>query len=327
MQAFAGIIQNAALWATDFRYLNDSRELRYAWDPFVARLEQLSAQPSEFSQAYAAQLKALELMKSLDLMGFDDSMFVACFTELPDALSQWSRYGANGNGIALGFDPQRIRMLHVPIFNHAPGGRLRPAMAWVSESPPDLPAGASPPPPTRQVHMTWGAYLQRVGYGDAERDRVVDGLVDHVERHCDKNSVGTFDQKVGNSIFATHALVHRLPLVKHDAFEDEREHRITITEHLGGKTFMQMNALSGLGEPFSTFAQGSLDTVDVRFRAGGPSQFKPYVSLPFAHEALVEVVTGPGIKHQLAAATLRRMLDRNGFRHTTIDVSELPYQT
>lgn len=42
-QAFAGIVEKAALSATDFRYLNDSRELRYAWDPFVAKLRQLSS--------------------------------------------------------------------------------------------------------------------------------------------------------------------------------------------------------------------------------------------------------------------------------------------
>jgi hypothetical protein len=135
-QAFAGILEKAALWATDFRYLNDSRELRYAWDPFVAKLRRLSSEPGEYSEAYAAQLKALELMNAVDLMGFDDSMFVACFTGLPDALSQWSRYGANGHGIALGFDTEAIRMLQVPIFHHAPGGRLSPAMAWVADGAP-----------------------------------------------------------------------------------------------------------------------------------------------------------------------------------------------
>jgi len=60
-QAFAGVVQNAALWATDFRYLNDSQELIYAWNAFVAKLEQLSSTPSEYSEAYAAQLKALQL--------------------------------------------------------------------------------------------------------------------------------------------------------------------------------------------------------------------------------------------------------------------------
>jgi hypothetical protein len=327
-QAFAGIVEKAALWATDFRYLNDSRELRYAWDEFVAKLRELSSVPGEYSEAYAAQLKALELMESIDLMGFDDSMFVACFTELRDAVSQWSRYGANGHGIALGFDSERMRALHVPIFNHTPGGRLVPAMAWVAESvPADLPEGESPPPPTRQEPMTWGAFLQKVRYGDVERDRLVDDLIDVVERSGDKNGVGSFNHKVGNSVFRTHAHVHLLPLVKDAAFDDEREHRITITEHLGGRTARVFAALSTLGKPFSDFAQGTLDTVDVRFRSAGPTMFKPYVALPFDHAALVEVVTGPAIKHQLVEATVRRMLDRNGFRDTEIEASELPYQT
>lgn len=175
--------------------------------------------------------------------------------------------------------------------------------------------------------MTWGAMLQQVRYGDAERDRLVDHLIDVVARRGDKNGVGSFDGKVANLIFGTHAHVHLLPLVKHDAFEDEQEHRITITEHFGGRALMQRTALSTLGQPFSDLAQGTLDTVDVRFRRDGRTLFKPYVSLPFDHAALVEVVTGRSIKHDLVEATVRRVLDRNGFRHTKVKASELPYQT
>ena len=85
-QAFKGVIEKAALWATDFRYLNDSGELVYTWAAFVKRLEQLVVQPGDHSQAYRAQLEALSLMNAKDLMQFDDAMFVACFTELRDAV-------------------------------------------------------------------------------------------------------------------------------------------------------------------------------------------------------------------------------------------------
>jgi hypothetical protein len=30
-QAFKGVVENAEVWATDFRYLNDSRELVYTY--------------------------------------------------------------------------------------------------------------------------------------------------------------------------------------------------------------------------------------------------------------------------------------------------------
>ena len=151
-------MQNAALWATDFRYLNDSQELIYAWNAFVAKLEQLSSTPGEYSEAYAAQLKALQLMKATDLMDFDDAMFVACFTELGDALSQWSRYGANGHGIALGFDSERIRALKVPQYHHSRDGQLVPMTAIL--------AGADSSQ-NKEIEFTWGAFLQKVAYGDA----------------------------------------------------------------------------------------------------------------------------------------------------------------
>jgi hypothetical protein len=177
-QAFKGVVEKAALWGTDFRYLNDSLELVYTWTAFVDRLTQLSKEPGEYSEAYRAQLEALNLMNATDLMAFDDAMFVACFTELPDAVSQWTRYGANGRGLALGFDSERIRALNVPQYHHAPGGQLIPMTAIV--------AGAATSDQVK-VEFKWGAFLQQVAYGDAARDRVVDGLIDTVEGCCDRN--------------------------------------------------------------------------------------------------------------------------------------------
>ncbi|MFN3007030.1 hypothetical protein [Mycolicibacterium wolinskyi] len=140
------------------------------------------------------------------------------------------------------------------------------------------------------------------------------------------NEGGSFDTNVANCISQTHALVHRLPLVKHSDFKDEQEHRITITEHFGGRSLSQKRALTSLGEPFTFYAQGTLETVDVQFRSDGLRMFKPYIQLPFEREALVNVITGPLVKHQLVEATVRRVLDRNGFRHTTIQASKSPLQ-
>lgn len=242
-------------------------------------------------------------------MEFDDAMFVACFTELGgDVLSQWSRYGANGHGFALGFDSESIWALDVPMFHHTLDGQLTPVLDQ------------------NQNAISWKALLQKVGYGDVERDRVVEGLLANVQATCGKNGVGAFDNNVGNCVFQTRALIHRLPLVKHDAFEDENEQRITITEHFGGRSANQRIALSTLPQPFSSMAQGPLQTLDLKFRAGGATVFKPYVSIAFDRTALKKVVIGPVIKHRLAESTVRRMLNRNGFRHTEIEVSELPYQ-
>jgi hypothetical protein len=221
-----------------------------------------------------------------------------------------------GRGVALGFDSERIRSLKVPQYRHGRDGQLRAMNAIVGGGPE---AG-------QEVEFKWPANLQKVSYGDATRDRVVDGLIDTVQRCCDKNDVGPFSDKVASCVSQTHALVHRLPLVKTSAWEYEQEHRITITEHFGGRSISYRRAISSLGQPYSVYAQGALETVDVQFRPGDATMFKPYVALPFEREALVEVITGPVVKHQLVEATLRRMLDRNGFRHTTIRPSDSSFQ-
>lgn len=313
-QAFKGVIEKAALWATDFRYLNDSGELVYTWAAFVERLEKLVAQAGDHIEAYRAQLEALRLLNARDLLQFDDGMFVACFTELADEVTQWTGYGDRGRGLALGFDSDRIRTLKVPQYHHGLGGQVRPMTAIVGGGPDS----------GQTMEFKWPANLQKVEYGDAARDRVVDGLIYMAEKIGEMSEDP--ETRLFNCISQTHALVHRLPLVKRSTWEYEQEHRITITEHFGGRSFSYRNAVSRLGQPFSAFAQGALETVDVRFRPGEFTMFKPYVALPFEREALVNVVTGPAMKHQLVGATVRRILDRNGYRHTTIQESDSPFQ-
>lgn len=122
--AFNGIVENKVIWATDYRCLNDAQELVYTRGAFIERLERLANEPGEYSEAYRVQLEALSRMNATDLMQCDDAMFVACFTERPDALSQWISYGANGYGFALGFDSDRITMLKIPQYNHGSYGQL-----------------------------------------------------------------------------------------------------------------------------------------------------------------------------------------------------------
>jgi len=317
IEAFQKIVEAAKLWATDFRYLNDWEELVYTWVPFVGRLEELATQPGEYSEAYRAQLEALRLMNAIDLMAFDDAVLVACFTELPDAISQWSRYGANGRGVALGFDSDKIGVLKVPQYCRYPDGNLEPVTAT------EIGTDGG----RKEIELRWNAFLQKVNYGDAARDRVVDGLLDMVRQCSGKNDDARhFNTKVANCIWQTHALIHRLPLVKHSAFEDEQEHRLTITEHFSGQSRSQRTALSSLGESFKALPYEPLRAVDTKFRTGGATMFKPYVEMPFERQALVEVVTGPAVKHQLVEATIRRMLERNGFPETRVIASKLPYQ-
>jgi hypothetical protein len=56
--------------------------------------------------------------------------------------------------------------------------------------------------------------------------------------------------------------------------------------------------------------------------------FKPYTAIPLKKSALVRVVIGPNVESaDLAVSTERRLLDRYGFRHTEVALSEHSYRT
>jgi hypothetical protein len=60
----------------------------------------------------------------------------------------------------------------------------------------------------QQVEFTWGAFLQKLGYGDDVRDLVVDGLIDTVQRIGEMSD--SLESNVASCIFQTH--VYNLPL-------------------------------------------------------------------------------------------------------------------
>lgn len=306
----AGIVKNAVLWATDFRYLNDRLELVYAWDEFVKRLERLTHESGDYIQAYTAQLRALNLMGARDLTDIDDPVYVACLSELGDDLSQWRGYGYHGRGFALGFDSKLIETLQVPMWSHTTTSRHKPII--------DQATGKQ---------FTAPASRRKVGYGEKVREDIVSGLLGAVLGICDEdNYQSSLETDIANCIFQTSALINRVAMAKDAVFEGECEHRIYINEHFGARSAKQRRALSSLPEPFPSFALGTLDTVDVQFRPSPNTVFKPYIELPFDRDALKEVVIGPIHKHRLAQETIRRLLDRYAFRDTEIRTSDLPSQ-
>jgi hypothetical protein len=311
---FAGILKHSELWATDVRFLNDAQELQYAWDAFRSTLAKRSAEETPYSEAYKAELKAIKSVKAENIDAMEMRIFAACLSELSDDVPQWRSYALDGRGVALGFDFESIRTLKIPYFHHTSTGDLVPARATVSGT-------------DTQVDVNWGAFCQKVGYGDAAREKAIDYEIRRIEQSCGTNDVGTLSQRMYNCIHMIPIQLEALALVKHDGFKSEQEWRITTQEHFGFSTLSQLNALNRL-EGIPKIAGGlPLETVDVQFREGGPALFRPYTAMPFQKSALVQMVLGPNVNAELATPVIRRLLDRHGFRHTKIDPSSMPYRT
>jgi hypothetical protein len=209
--------------------------------------------------------------------------------------------------MALGFKRESIQLITVPQHYQMQGGNLEAVMAENTGEP-----------------IAWGTTLQRVHYGNAGRKKAIDDAFLNIEGRDKLSQGGSFEQKTTNSIFLIPVLLSIFALVKHKAFKDEREWRLTTAEHFGPFSPSQVSALSESGFLFLSGVPSI--TIDVKFREGGPGAFRPYTEIKFPKSALVNVVLGPTVDPVLGVSTVRRVLDRYGFQNTQIGTSKLPYR-
>ena len=105
-----GILSTRTIWATDVEFLNDAEELTYARKDVVAELyrradeifpiEQLDPpDTAEWSQATILRSAANTLAQPTETAYH---VYVTCFCEDQNLLSQWRAYGTDG-GYAIGF--------------------------------------------------------------------------------------------------------------------------------------------------------------------------------------------------------------------------------
>ena len=244
----------------DVRFLNDSQELKYAWDEFLSILAARQTEESQFSEAYGAVLQAINSAQATDPDSIEERVFSTLFSKNGDDLTQWTRYADDGKGMAVGFDSESIQFIKVPYFYHTPTGELVPVLSTVSGT-------------NTQVPLEWGAVLQQVEYGDAAREEAIGEVLSQAEQICGPDGVGTTAQKVVNSIFRIPLYLSMLALVKNSGFQSEREWRITIPEHFGSFSMSLMTALSQV-EGYQYYGQGPLMTLNVLFREGGRAAFE-----------------------------------------------------
>jgi hypothetical protein len=98
LNALCGILSSRSIWATHIRFLNDSREMVHGRE--LIR-QGLSTRLSDRENA-SGLIKLLELV----LERSEPNIFVACFSNLKDDLSQWRGYGPD-SGVCIGFRTPR----------------------------------------------------------------------------------------------------------------------------------------------------------------------------------------------------------------------------
>jgi len=101
-ESYLGILEQRALFASDLRYLNDTRE-------YMHGLELLNALQEKLVQS-ASQLEASFLFNLRSAVSSGPPVFVFSLSELGDDLDQWRAYCPPQGGVAIGFETGRLQM-------------------------------------------------------------------------------------------------------------------------------------------------------------------------------------------------------------------------
>jgi len=102
LNGLRGILEGHDLWLTHSQYSNDEEELTYGFQ-VVGRIikDRLTAKP----EPDPTEREYLECLAMLFAVPAAEGVYICCFCEADDLLSQWRGYGANGTGASLGFRP------------------------------------------------------------------------------------------------------------------------------------------------------------------------------------------------------------------------------
>jgi hypothetical protein len=100
-QGLLSIATGKSLWATSVHRLEDSTEFSGARDLGRVQLAQSLRSDAELAE---------HLRQALDSIA-SVYIYVCCFSEEGDLLSQWRAYCRNGGGVSLGFDPMDLRTI------------------------------------------------------------------------------------------------------------------------------------------------------------------------------------------------------------------------
>ncbi len=105
--AFRGIISSRSVWATAFYALNDPAERKWGFNAFVESTRRLEGiLTKEFTEVVTAIVTRAHL----------HSMLMVCSLSLhADSDNQWRRYADNGQGFAVGFSANALRMPAKPL--------------------------------------------------------------------------------------------------------------------------------------------------------------------------------------------------------------------
>lgn len=103
LSGLMGMVEKRNFWASDIRYLNDSEELNHIESWLYGEIIERLQQSNTFQKVL---LQFHEWLR--ERLNYGPMVFVGCFTENGNLLSQWRGYCPHGQGVSIGFNPTKL---------------------------------------------------------------------------------------------------------------------------------------------------------------------------------------------------------------------------
>jgi Protein of unknown function (DUF2971) len=101
LEGAIGIISSGDLWLANSRYSNDDEELNYGHRLVETVLDELDIN----AKTDPPRLDWLRRLRAQVRAAHGDQVYICCFCEKDNLLSQWRGYAENGGGVSIEFDP------------------------------------------------------------------------------------------------------------------------------------------------------------------------------------------------------------------------------
>jgi hypothetical protein len=226
-----GILQNHDLWLTNSRYSNDSEEMTHGCKVVMTILQ--NARTVDPVSQYMTRLE--ELTKQ------SEGVYVCCFCEKDNLLSQWRSYGANGTGVSVQVDPNGFSQLTGP---DCPSGLLR---FW------------------------------RVFYAAEKQNDIIQKAIDYFAPTSAYQTPGQSPEACARK--AAEAIQFFIPTFKNSDFSEEREWRLIFTPSSATTVNLRFRVSRNMLVPFYSLkelvgGQGALPLLPIKGLRVGPSVHK-----------------------------------------------------
>lgn len=276
-----GMLQTSTIWATSHEFLNDSSEINYS----IAM----------FQEKFHDALAATETRSMIDALSetfapnHDQSVYISCFSENGDQLSQWRGYGG-ADSYAIGFNTRqlltqatRTRSM-IGRVQYGEAAAQKAAQSWAENA----------------INAWRERYPE--GYGSYIRERFSGVDIEKADWAIEEAAKDRYEFDRDN---ISH-LIFTAALHKDSAFSEEAEWR------------MYQPSVANPGRQPILFRAGTVGVI--------PYISIPFQKSP-AETTISSIMIGPGLDFEVRERGLRKLLDALSYpRGTKILRSRAPYR-